>query len=56
MNLLALGKKIAEAAQIAEMQLDELEYMSANDRADIAEENANFIIMIDVEFQELLGK
>lgn len=54
--LLALARKIAEAAKIAEMQLDEMDLMSSNDRAEIAEDHAQFIMFIDIALREIIGE
>lgn len=53
--LFALARKIADAAKIAEMQLDELERMSANDIYEIAEDSAEFIMFVDAAMREVLG-
>lgn len=56
MDLLTLCRKIAEAAKIAEMQLDEMDLMSANDRADIAEDGAQFLMFVDITLRKIVGE
>ncbi len=56
MDLLTLGRKIAEAAKIAEMRLDELDLISANDRADIVEDNAQFLMFVDITLRKIVGE
>ncbi len=56
MDLLTLCRKIADAAKLAEMQLDELEHMSDNDRAEIADDTLHFVMFVDFTLREIVGE
>lgn len=55
--LLALARKIAEAAKIAEMQLDEPDLMFVGDLARSRNiQQAQFIMFIDIALREIIGE